>query len=254
MTFMQDQPTPFEASWILWQDDDYLAAWKPNHLLVHKTHLDFYTKDSLRDRIQRETGEAWEPCHRLDKPTSGIVLFAKGKEVLHDVQKQFIEMSIKKRYLALMRGFVPECVENERPLRAENELEEKSAHTIFEQLASIELPWSVGKYPHSRYSLVNVYPQTGRYHQIRQHAAQLRHPIIGDHRHGDVKHNSYFKTHFTPGALYLHAYQLEFKHHNGITKSISAPLPYFWTSFFEGAGWIDRFDFKFNPTGFLSPE
>lgn len=252
MTFMQEQPTPFEASWILWQDDDYLAAWKPNHLLVHKTHLDYYTKDSLRDRIREETGEMWEPCHRLDKPTSGIVLFAKGKEILHDVQQQFIEGSIEKQYLALMRGYVPERVENERPLRSEHGDEEKAAHTVFECLSSVEVPWSVGKYPQSRYSLVRVHPKTGRYHQIRQHAAQLRHPIIGDHRHGDVKHNTYFKAHFIPNAMYLHAQQLEFKHHNGSKKVISAALPLFWQSFFQKTDWCERFRFDFNPAGFLS--
>lgn len=251
---MQDQPIPFEASWILWQDEHYLAAWKPNHLLVHKTHLDFYTKDSLRDRIQQDTGEDWEPCHRLDKPTSGLVLFAKDKSILQHVQQEFIHHRIDKIYYALMRGFIPDVLENKRALRSEHSEEEKEAHTIFDPYSSAEMPWSVGKYPQSRYSLVKVRPQTGRYHQIRQHAAQLRHPIIGDHRHGDVKHNKYFKQNFQPTALYLHAFSLEFKHTDGSSRKISAPLPRFWKTILEHPNWNQSFDLDFNQSEFLSPE
>ncbi len=251
---MQEQPTPFEASWILWQDQHYLAAWKPNHLLVHKTHLDFHTKDSLRDRIQQETGESWEPCHRLDKPTSGLVLFAKDKAVLQHVQQEFFHHRIEKTYYAVMRGFLPEVIENQRPLRSEHSEEEKEAHTIFECCSSVEMPWSVGKYPTSRYSLVKVRPQTGRYHQIRQHAAQLRHPIIGDHRHGDVKHNKYFKQNFPSAAMYLHAHSLAFQHSDGSTRKISAPLPHFWKTILEHPNWDRSFDLDFNRDHLLSSE
>jgi tRNA pseudouridine65 synthase len=68
------------------------------------------------------------------------------------------------------------------------------------------------RYPTARFSLVEIEPETGRRHQIRKHFAHLRHPVIGDPRHGDVKHNKYFREQFGITRLLLHARQLSIRH------------------------------------------
>jgi tRNA pseudouridine65 synthase len=95
-----------EEPYILWEDDRYLACWKPNNLLVHRTNFDFGEKESLRNYLIDTLGKAHAPLHRLDKPTSGVVLFAKDKEAFKYVQEQFVGNSIEKEYVAIVRGFV----------------------------------------------------------------------------------------------------------------------------------------------------
>src|SRR5690606_13397098 len=86
------------------------------------------------------------------------------------------------------------------------------AITDLRRLATVELPVPVGRYPTARYSLVELRPRTGRTHQLRLHLAHLRHPIVGDVRHGDGRHNRLFREHFAIGRLMLCATALAFDH------------------------------------------
>lgn len=225
---------------ILWEDESYLACFKPSNLLVHRTNFDFGVKESLRDHLKDEFGLECSPLHRLDKPTSGVVLFAKNKEAFRHVHQQFATQSVRKEYIAIVRGYVLESGDIDKPLVGSDGGESKDAFTTYAPLASAELNIPVSRYDTSRYSLVSVTPKTGRYHQIRLHFSHLRHPIIGDRKHGDVKHNSMWEREFGVRYMFLHARKLAFMHPDGEERVIEAPFPGMWTEAAELLSWQDH--------------
>lgn len=220
--------TPIGSPKILFEDEFLVAVFKPCRMLVHRTPMDFYETENLRRWLAAEIGVKVDPIHRLDKPTSGVILFAKSTEVLNHIKQQFLEHTIDKQYTALVRGFMPDEGVISKPLKAENSDIIKEAETAFTTTHHVEVPIAVSRYETSRYSLVNVVPKTGRYHQIRLHFAHLRHPIIGDSRHGDSKHNLMFRNDLFIPAMFLHAHSIAFEHPNGAKMKIHAPYPEHW--------------------------
>lgn len=202
---------------ILYQDDHFAAVYKPAGLLVHRTMLDARETRFCVQMLRDQLGRPVYPCHRLDKPTAGILLFALNKAALRLAQEALGSGQAQKRYLAIVRGWMPESGKIDYPLRYEkDELDPKRpeapqpAVTNFRRLATTELPHPVGRYSSARYSLVELEPETGRKHQLRRHLAHLRHPIIGDTRHGDGAHNRFFREHFNSHRLLLVATALGF--------------------------------------------
>ena len=210
---------------ILFEDERLVATWKPNRMLVHRTKLDYYERQNLRRWLADRLDQKVDPIHRLDKPTSGIVLFAKDVDALNHVKTQFLDHTVQKEYIALVRGYTEAQGEVEKPLQKEGSDEAKEAFTAYETLYHVEVPIEVSRYPQSRYSLVNVKPRTGRFHQIRLHFSHLRHPILGDSKHGDRKHNHMFRDQLNLAPLFLHAHSLSFQHPNGSAMKIHAPVP-----------------------------
>lgn len=196
---------------IIYQDEYLVAINKPHNLLVHRSPIaaeeSVFALQVLRDQLG-----CWvSPCHRIDRKTSGILLFALSKEVDKLVKKQFEEHTIQKKYLALVRGYLPDKGMTDRPLAKENgDLQDAITH--FRCLKKVELDIEVSKYPKSRYSLAEISPETGRMHQIRRHFAQMRHYLIGDKTHGECKHNKMFEQHFRLNTMLLHASELTFIH------------------------------------------
>jgi len=120
---------------------------------------------------------------------------------------------VGKRYLAVTRGYIEEeSWTVDYPLAKEKWLDKKEAITHFKQLAKVEIPVAIGRYDTARYTLTEAMPETGRRHQIRRHLSHLRHPVIGDKRHGDVKHNTHWREQFGIGRMLLHAQSLQFVH------------------------------------------
>ena len=196
---------------IIYQDEYLVAINKPHNLLVHRSQIaaeeSVFALQLLRDQLG-----CWvSPCHRIDRKTSGILLFALSKEVDKLIKKQFEEHSIQKKYLALVRGYLPDEGMIDRPLAKENG-DLQNAVTHYKCLQKIELDIEVSKYPKSRYSLAEVSPETGRMHQIRRHFAQMRHYLIGDKTHGECKHNKMFEQRFGLNTMLLHASELTFIH------------------------------------------
>ena len=130
-----------------------------------------------------------QPVHRLDKPTSGIVLFAAPGDALNDLKLEFVHRRTTKVYWAIVRGWTEDEGVVEKPLPTAHNPKPKEAVTRYTTLARTELKVPVGPYETSRYSLVECRPETGRFHQIRLHFRHLRHPIVGDSRYGDKRHN-----------------------------------------------------------------
>jgi len=172
--------------------------------------------------------------HRLDRPTSGILLFALDKETARNMMLQFSEHKVQKRYLAVVRGHLgdgeldyplKEILDKIADKKAKQDKPAQQAFTEYRCLAQTTLAIPVRPYGSSRYSLMALTPKTGRKHQLRRHMAHLRHPIIGDTSHGDGKHNTMFRDNFANQRLLLHAAFLSFTHpESGELLEINAPL------------------------------
>lgn len=217
---------------ILYQDDYLLAISKPANMLVHHSNYSGRHEESSLLECLREQGEGTcYPLHRLDSKTTGVLLLSKSKEQISTYCALFVDKEIHKTYLALMRGYVAEQGSIETPVRNERG-NYKEALTHYQCKRQLCLDIAVEPYQQSRYSIVELYPQTGRWHQLRQHANKISHPIIGDHKHGNRHHNRLFSEKWGLPDLFLHSYKLTF-YHPQLKKQITiqAPLPQQWTRF-----------------------
>lgn len=200
---------------ILYEDECLIAINKPSGLLVHRTRISEDEVFALQ-MVRRQIGVRVFPAHRLDRGTSGVLLFGKDTETAGFLGEQFRTRKVSKTYDAIVRGFLPEEGQIDSPLLKERTGESQESLTTFRVVAQSECPWNVSRYPTSRYSRINIWPLTGRWHQIRRHFAHLRHPVIGDRRHGDCKHNNFFRDHLGISRMLLHAESLKFHHpHSG---------------------------------------
>ncbi|WP_176703496.1 tRNA pseudouridine(65) synthase TruC [Aliivibrio sp. 1S128] len=248
------QPEPIELE-IVYRDENLIAINKPAGMLVHRSWLDKYETVFAMQTLRNQIGQHVFPLHRLDKPTSGILFFALSSEVAAQFSPLFSGREIKKTYHAIVRGWIEESDTLDYPLKeqldkiadkkASKEVEAKEAITEYTPLAKVELPYSTGKFPTSRYCLMELKPQTGRKHQLRRHMAHLRHPIVGDTTHGDGKHNRLFKENLDSHRLLLHASGLSFTH--PITNEnieIKAGVDETWRRLMAEFGWdIESYQF-----------
>lgn len=227
---------------ILYQDENYVIINKPHGLLVHRTKIaeeqDEFAVQILRDQI----GQKVFPVHRLDRKTAGVLVFALHSEATKLLAQQFTERTTEKTYWAIVRGFSPEKGIIDKSLKSEKG-NLQIAETHYATLSTYTLNIPMGKYPTCRYSLVKIKPTTGRMHQIRRHFNHINHPIIGDYRHGDYRHNQLFIKEFDQNFMYLHAKELTFLHpykNQQITIQADFQLPFQkmiqqfgWTTVFE---------------------
>ena len=219
---------------ILYQDDHVVAINKPSGLLVHRSWLDTNATEFAVQKLRDQIGQHVYPVHRLDRPTSGVLLFVLDKDSARHLMQQFIDQTTEKSYLAVVRGHLDEGV-LDYPLKfqydkiadkkADKTKPPQEAVTEYRCLAKTEVPIAVGPYTSSRYSLMELVPKTGRKHQLRRHMKHLRHPIVGDTSHGDGKHNTMFRENFGIHRLLLHAAYLSFIHPKTEQKiEVRAPL------------------------------
>jgi tRNA pseudouridine65 synthase len=178
------------------------------------------------------------PLHRLDRGTSGVLLFGLSKEVAQVMGNAFGDGKVEKKYLTVVRGYAPEKALIDYALKEEKHKPAQEAQTQYCRLATAELPIAVGRYPTARYSLVEASPLTGRMHQIRKHFAHICHYIIGDKKHGDWRHNLMFVQELGIPYMMLHAGSLSFEHpFTGAQVLIQAPLPQHWGVLASRCGW-----------------
>jgi tRNA pseudouridine65 synthase len=205
---------------IIFRDDSLIAIHKPAGLLVHRSALDRHETRFALQMLRDQIGQPVYPAHRLDKGTSGVLLFALDREVGRTLSGQFERGEVRKRYVAVVRGCPPESGEIDHPLqrRADEHAgivasgEAQPARTRYRRLATVELPYRVDRYPTSRYALVELEPLTGRWHQLRRHMKHIAHPIIGDATHGKGRHNRLFATLFGHPRLLLAATEMRLAH------------------------------------------
>ncbi|HYF20018.1 MAG TPA: pseudouridine synthase [Ramlibacter sp.] len=213
---------------ILHADADLVAIDKPPGLLVHPSRLDAHEERSalhlLRDQLA-----AWVwPLHRLDKGTSGVLVFARSAQAARHHGQAFEAGSVRKRYLALVRGWPPAQGEIDYPLARDPERpsqgqERLAAVTRYERLACFEWPFAVdARHAASRYALVAAEPLQGRRHQLRRHFKSIAHPLVGDATHGHGAHNRAVAAFLGVQRLWLHAQWIELP---GVPRITAAPGP-----------------------------
>lgn len=205
----------------VFRDPWLLVVHKPAGLLVHRSPIDRHeTEFALQYARALNGGEHVYPVHRLDRPTSGLLMFARDPETASTLGRMFMDGRVRKTYLALVRGWTPpeglidhplrehptdrRCKDQPQPLR--------EAQSSYRQLATVEIPVHIEGYPTSRYALVELSPHTGRKHQLRRHMQHISHPIIGDTNYGRTRHNHYFAERFGSGRLMLAATAMDFNH------------------------------------------
>jgi len=207
---------------ILYQDEYLVAVNKPSGLLVHRSPIDKHETKFALQLVRDQIGQYVYPVHRLDKPTSGVLIFALNSDITQAMSDLFRSHEVQKEYIAVVRGYTREEELIDYPLKQMLDTKEQKrqgitkeaqeAQTYYERLATVELPYAVSRYPVARYSLVKLLPKTGRKHQLRRHMKHIFHPIVGDTKHGRGEHNKLFREKFDCHRLLLHSHRITFNH------------------------------------------
>jgi tRNA pseudouridine65 synthase len=241
-------PTTPEHLPVLYRDEALIAIHKPSGLLVHRTLLDRHETRFAVQLLRDQIGQYVYPLHRLDRGTSGVLLFATDREVGKAVSAQFEAQTVDKTYLAVVRGHPAESGRIDHPLVRPFDAYEfrspeaaspaQNALTHYRRLALAELPHRVDRYPSSRYALLELQPQTGRRHQLRRHLKHIAHPIIGDATYGKGPHNRLFQQLYGCQRLLLACLEMRLTHPvSGLPLRLCAPLAEDFGSVLEALGW-----------------
>lgn len=220
---------------ILYEDSHFIAIHKPGGLLAHPSKIDRHEKQSVVGILSDQLGKKPLIVHRLDKGTAGVMVLAFNPQAAKAIADLFMEKTVKKTYIAVVRGYPPLQDSIKTPLSdvedkilrkpPKKKSQRKPAQTDYRCLTRIQIPVPISRYQTSRYSLLELHPITGRSHQLRRHLKSIRHPIIGDGRYGDHKHNRYFREELGLDGLMLAAVELDFIHpFTGQHVHLTAPI------------------------------
>ena len=220
---------------ILYEDKQLVAVNKPAGLLVHRSRVDIHADSFAVQTLRDQLGKLVYPVHRIDRPTSGVLLFALDKNSARLLSEQFAQRTVKKTYMAIVRGHTPSKGRHDEPLvekqdrmtdqKAKADKAAQDAVTDFRTIDSWTVPFSTGKYPSSRYSLVEAKPLTGRKHQLRRHFNHMAYPIVGDTTYGDRRHNRLVRECSGVSRLLLVSTRLEFANPtDGGRRVVVAPV------------------------------
>ena len=200
---------------ILYHDHDLVAVEKPSGLPVHRGWAG--DEEVALTVVRDQLGQRVHPVHRLDRGTSGVLLFALSPDMARAMGQAFLDGLVEKTYLALVRGIPAEqgLVDHPLPPGEDSKAARVPAQTRF-----------VRKEIFGRYCLVELSPLTGRLHQVRRHMKHLACPLIGDVNYGKGEHNRLFRSRYNLHRLFLHATRLVFPHpSSGARLDIHSPLP-----------------------------
>jgi tRNA pseudouridine65 synthase len=222
---------------ILYADEQLVAIDKPAGLLVHRSALDAREEQFALQLLRDQLGRHVWPLHRLDKGTSGVLLFALDADSASLLGQAFEQGLVKKRYQALVRGWPADdagsithalAKDPELPSQGQVMLE---ARTDWRCLQRLEWPLQTDpRHASSRFALLEARPHSGRRHQIRRHFKHIAHPIIGDATHGKGPLNRAVAGFIGLQRLWLHALELEIAHpRTGQPLRIQAPAGPEWS-------------------------
>ncbi len=205
----------FPSIKILFQDEYYIAVEKPSGVFVHPMEKrGCEERNNLLKRVKLQTGKYLYPVNRIDRPVSGIVLFALSKEATRKMKEVWSLPTTKKYYLTTCRGVLSEEGEFTFPLKADNG-EEKPSRTAY---------WPLVSFEDATFCKVQIF--SGRKHQIRRHFSRRCMNILGDTNYGKGKVNHFFRDHYGLKRIFLHSCQLEFVHpYTNETINIRSELP-----------------------------
>lgn len=185
---------------VLYRDDAVVIVDKPSGLSVHRG--DDQGSTFALNLTRNAVGQWVYPVHRLDRATSGVLVFALSSEHARTLQGSFGDGTVHKTYLALVRGTPPPCGVIDSPMAKRQGGPDVESLTEYETLFVSDL----------RLSLVEARPRTGRRHQIRRHLRRINHPIAGDVKYGNGADNRRYRADLGLYRLALHARQLSFVH------------------------------------------
>jgi len=186
---------------LLFVDPYVVVANKPSGLLVHRGLAN--DDDVALFRVRDALGERVHPVHRLDRGTSGALLFARTAHVAGILCRAFEEGRIDKRYFALVRGVPPPFGVVDHAIPKSEGGPRAPAVTRYRLVA---------RSPVDRCSLVEAMPESGRLHQIRRHLRHVGHPLVGDVNYGSGEINRHYRSLYGIHRLALHAHFLSFDH------------------------------------------
>ncbi|MDA3819479.1 MAG: pseudouridine synthase [Candidatus Delongbacteria bacterium] len=211
---------------IAYQGTDYVVIDKPAGLPVNKNrHM---TLDA--EYVNKIAGKQWQQNifnpHKLDAKTSGLLILCFNKETTALFNTMFARQEIKKSYGAIVKGDVPEKGIIETPVYDRKKKKKLPAVTRFERLQTV-YTGDTDKSGEDLYlNLLRIQPETGRWHQIRQHLSSLKYDIIGDTQHGDWDLNKSITASFGFRRMFLHASELSFPEPgSGKQVRVISPLP-----------------------------
>nr|WP_321409014.1 pseudouridine synthase [uncultured Carboxylicivirga sp.] len=210
---------------VIYQDEDLIVVDKPVDLPVHKN--DFMPADAayLTKEVGLLTGKSVYPVHRLDSKTSGIIVLAFSREAAALLSQQFEQRKVKKSYVVVCKG-IPGEGTFDKPVLIKKKKKRVSASTYYKTLKSVSTKIGYKNFTDVDLSLVMVSPETGRWHQIRQHFAFERFDLLGDTQHGDWTLNKIMTAETGVKRLLLHAHTLSFIHpSSGEKMNLKAPIP-----------------------------
>ncbi len=208
---------------ILFRDQALVAVDKPAGLAVHRGWAG--ERDVAMMRVRDQLGMHVFPVHRLDRATSGVLLFALSSEIASRLCESFTTHAVEKTYLALVRGTPPEAGVIDHPLPPG---EDRHAPRVSAQTEYLR------REVFGRYSLIEAHPRTGRLHQVRRHLKHIACPLIGDVNYGKGEHNRFFRERYGLHRLFLHATRLSLLHPvTGGRLDIACPLPHELTAVIE---------------------
>jgi tRNA pseudouridine65 synthase len=195
----------------LHRDDSCIVVNKPSGVIVHRGLAN--DREDVMRAVRNRIGAHVFPVHRLDRGTSGALVFALSSETARVLGKAFEEGRVHKQYWALTRG-KPQDGEIDHPIEKREGGPRVPAVTRVRCLGV-----------NGRYALVEAEPLTGRLHQVRRHLKHVSCPIIGDVKYGKGEHNRYFREHYGLHRLALHAVAIRFEHPvSGERVQVRAPL------------------------------
>jgi tRNA pseudouridine65 synthase len=211
---------------VLYRDEFLIVVDKPIGLAVHKN--DFMPHDApyLTKLVGELTGCRIFNVHRLDARTSGVIVLAFSSEMAHQLTVQFERKEVSKKYVAVVQGNPGEGIFNKEVRVKKHAQNRMQAVTHYKTVETVELDIKNKENENVILSLVDIIPETGRWHQIRQHFAQNRFDIIGDTYHGNFSLNRIINELTGISRLLLHSSSLRMNHpHENKTLEISSPVP-----------------------------
>jgi len=197
---------------VIYQDEHIIVIDKPVDLPVHKN--DFMPNDApYLTKLVGDLTSSWvHNVHRLDAKTTGVIVLALSKDIAHQLSLQFEKKEVSKTYVAIVQGNPGDGVFDRKVLVKKKTKFKKPAVSHYKTLKTVQTAYSYKEKENVQLSLVEIYPETGRWHQIRQHFAQHRFDILGDSHHGDFTLNKIVAEKTGIKRLYLHASKLEIEH------------------------------------------
>ncbi len=210
---------------IIFQDENIVVVNKPVDLPIHKN--DFMPADApyLTKVVGSITGKSVYPVHRLDSKTSGVIVLAFTRDVAAKLAGQFEQRKVRKSYVVVCKG-IPGEGQFDKPVVIKKMKKRQNALTGFKTIRSVFTNIGYKSIQDVELSMVKAYPETGRWHQIRQHFAFERNDILGDTQHGDWTLNRIMTQLTGVKRLLLHAYSITFDHPaTGEQVTYEAPIP-----------------------------